>query len=67
EANLSRTSIATEQLLDTSLIRDNFSEDSQPEAAARLNEIMLLGKNIFSKNNKLFESIKNMAKPECQQ
>lgn len=67
EANLSRTSIATEQLLDTSLIRDNFSEDNQPEAAARLNEIMLLGKNIFSKNNKLFESIKNMAKPECQQ
>lgn len=67
EANLSRTSIATEQLLDTSLIRDNFSEDNQPEAAARLNEIMLLGKNIFSKNNKLFEAIKNMAKPECQQ
>ncbi|WP_410752226.1 pentapeptide repeat-containing protein [Citrobacter sp. U14242] len=67
-ANLSRTSIATEQLLDTSLIRNYFSEDNQLEAAEKLNEIMLLRKNIFSNNNnKLFESIKNMAKPECQQ
>lgn len=67
EANLSRTSITTEQLLDTNLIRNNFSEDNQLEAAEKLNEIMLLGKNIFSKYNKSFESIKNMATPECQQ
>ncbi|MDW2643327.1 pentapeptide repeat-containing protein [Citrobacter sp. HN-141] len=66
-ANLTGTNLTTEQLLDTNLIRNNFSEDNQLEAAEKLNEIMLLEKNIFSKYNKLFESIKNIAKPECQQ
>ncbi|WP_447215334.1 pentapeptide repeat-containing protein [Citrobacter pasteurii] len=65
-ANLSRTSIEAEQLLGTSLIRDNFSEDNQLEAAKKLSEIMLLETNNFNKNDKLFESTKNMAKPECQ-
>ena len=65
--NLTGINLTTEQLLDTNLIRNNFSEDNQLEAAEKLNEIMLLEKNIFSKYNKLFESIKNMAKPECQQ
>ncbi|WP_249424360.1 pentapeptide repeat-containing protein [Citrobacter sp. RHBSTW-00271] len=65
-ANLSRTSIEAEQLLGTSLIRDNFSEDNQLEAAKKLSEIMLLETNNFNNNDKLFESTKNMAKPECQ-
>ena len=65
-ANLSRTSIEAEQLLGTSLIRDNFSDDNQLEAAKKLSEIMLLETNNFNKNDKLFESTKNMAKPECQ-
>ena len=66
-ANLSRTSIETEQLLGTSLIRDNFSEDNQREAAEKLSEIMLLGTNDFDRIDELFESIKHMAKPKCQQ
>lgn len=73
EVNLTKTilsdsNLTTEQLLGTSLVKDNFCSDKQIEAANILHTMMQSSNEIYCKYNELFNSLKGLAIPErkCQ-